>query len=100
MCGIAGIFATKALSPSDVPATIGRIVQTIRHRGSDDQGTWVGSGIALGHVRLSIIDLSSAGHQPMPNEDSSIRIVFNGEIYNFVELRAELKRLGYHYFFF
>lgn len=97
MCGIAGIFATNSSSPADIPATINRMVQSIRHRGPDDQGVWVGSGIALGHARLSIIDLSSAGHQPMHNEDGSIRIVFNGEIYNFGELSAKLKGLGYHF---
>ncbi len=97
MCGIAGIFVTKASAPADISATIGRMVNSIEHRGPDDQGTWVGSGIALGHARLSIIDLTTAGHQPMPNEDGSLQIVFNGEIYNFVELRAELSELGYHF---
>jgi asparagine synthase (glutamine-hydrolysing) len=97
MCGIAGIFVTKASAPADISATIGRMVNTIEHRGPDDQGTWVGSGIALGHARLSIIDLTTAGHQPMPNEEGSLQIVFNGEIYNFVELRSELSELGYHF---
>lgn len=97
MCGIAGIFSTKVSAPADIPVTISRMIQTIQHRGPDYQGSWVGAGIALGHARLSIIDLSSAGHQPMPNGDSSIHIVFNGEIYNFIELRAQLKELGYHF---
>ena len=97
MCGIVGIFATKASAPADISVTIGRMVRMIEHRGPDGQGTWVGSGIALGHARLSIIDLTAAGQQPMPNEDGSVQIVFNGEIYNFVELRAELSERGYHF---
>jgi asparagine synthase (glutamine-hydrolysing) len=97
MCGIAGIFATKASSAEEISATIGRMVGIIEHRGPDDQGIWVGSGIALGHARLSVIDLTAAGHQPMPTEDGSVQIVFNGEIYNFVELRAELSERGYHF---
>lgn len=97
MCGITGIFATNASAPADIPATIDRMVRVIGHRGPDGQGTWVGSGIALGHARLSIIDLTAAGRQPMSNGDGSIQIVFNGEIYNFVELRAELSERGYHF---
>lgn len=97
MCGIAGILATKASAPADIAEKISRMVNTIEHRGPDDQGTWVGSGVALGHARLSIIDLTSAGHQPMLNEDGSLKIVFNGEIYNFVALRAELSERGYHF---
>lgn len=97
MCGIAGIFATKASAPADISSTIVRMVRMIEHRGPDGQGTWVGPGIALGHTRLSIIDLTAAGKQPMPNEDGSVQIVLNGEIYNFVELRAELSERGYHF---
>ena len=66
----------------------------IRHRGPDDEGVWVDDGVALGMRRLSIIDLST-GHQPMHNEDGSVWIVFNGEIYNFRELRAELEAAGH-----
>jgi asparagine synthase (glutamine-hydrolysing) len=97
MCGIVGIFATKASAPADISVTIGRMVRMIEHRGPDGQGTWFGSGIALGHARLSIIDLTVAGQQPMSNADGSVQIVFNGEIYNFVELRAELSERGYHF---
>ena len=97
MCGIAGIFATRESAPDEIPSTIGRMVGLIEHRGPDDQGLWVGKGIALGHARLSVIDLTAAGHQPMSNEDGSLLTVFNGEIYNFVELRAELEERGYHF---
>ena len=97
MCGIAGIFATKASVPGDIGAIIGRMVGAVEHRGPDDQGIWVGRGIALGHARLSILDLTAAGRQPMPNGDGSLEIVFNGEIYNFQELREELVQRGYNF---
>jgi asparagine synthase (glutamine-hydrolysing) len=98
MCGIAGVFVTKKSHPSsDISVMIRRMVNTIEHRGPDDQGAWVGSGVALGHARLSIIDLTVAGHQPMSSEDGRFQIVFNGEIYNFVELREELSKRGYHF---
>ena len=73
------------------------MTQTIRHRGPDDEGSWIDaeSGVALGHRRLSIIDLSAAGHQPMQCAQSRYRIVFNGEIYNFPQLRRELEGRGY-----
>jgi asparagine synthase (glutamine-hydrolysing) len=63
--------------------------------GPDDAGLYIGSHIGLGHRRLSIIDLSAAGHQPMANEDKTIWIVFNGEIYNFLDLRSELIEKGH-----
>jgi len=63
---------------------------TLRHRGPDDEGIFVDENISLGHVRLSIIDLSSAGHQPMSNEDETVWINYNGEIYNFQKLKEEL----------
>jgi asparagine synthase (glutamine-hydrolysing) len=68
----------------------------IRHRGPDDEGTYVGQGIALGMRRLSIIDLAT-GHQPIPNEDRTIWVVFNGELYNFRELREELEASGHRF---
>jgi asparagine synthase (glutamine-hydrolysing) len=67
----------------------------LEHRGPDDEGLYVSGNVGLGHRRLSIIDLSAAGHQPMANEDGSIRIVFNGEIYNFPQLRDELEKKGH-----
>lgn len=97
MCGIAGVFPTRESVISNASGAISQMIGTIRHRGPDDQGIWVGQGIALGHTRLSIIDLTTAGHQPMSNGDGSVKIVFNGEIYNFVALRSELSGLGYHF---
>ena len=90
MCGIAGFVessrAGAPLTADDSRALVHRMCDVIRHRGPDDEGAWVADGVALGMRRLSIIDLSS-GHQPIHNEDRSVWIVFNGEIYNFPELR-------------
>jgi asparagine synthase (glutamine-hydrolysing) len=88
MCGISGMFG-QGCSSRGLQAMIG----AQRHRGPDDTGIFLDhSGLAgLGHNRLSIIDLSSAGHQPMSNSSGDLRMVFNGEIYNFLELRRELR---------
>ncbi len=88
MCGIAGYFALeRTYQPPPVPFEV--MLQRLRHRGPDDLGIWQNRHAALGHTRLSIIDVPG-GHQPMANEDGSIQIVYNGEIYNFPELRAAL----------
>lgn len=71
--------------------------EILKHRGPDDNGIFIDKNISLGHNRLSIIDLSKAGHQPMSNEDNSIWIIFNGEIYNYVKLRNYLEKLGYNF---
>src|SRR5918999_522628 len=98
MCGITGIFAFSDRLSVDGP-TVDTMRDTLAHRGPDDGGTWVepGGRVALGHRRLSIVDLSSAGHQPMCNEDGTVWITFNGEIYNHLELREELERRGHRY---
>ena len=95
MCGIAG-FIDAELSANRAEQLIDSMCQVIRHRGPDDQGAWVGDGVALGSRRLSIIDVAG-GHQPIFNEDQSILIVFNGEIYNYIELRDELQARGHHF---
>ena len=95
MCGIAGFVDTE-LSLNRAEQLIDNMCQVIRHRGPDDQGIWVGDGAALGSRRLSIIDVAG-GHQPIFNEDQSILIVFNGEIYNYLELRKELQERGHHF---
>jgi len=95
MCGIAGI-ADSPSRPVD-PTTIHRMCQAIVHRGPDDEGIFVKDGIGLGMRRLSIIDLSG-GHQPVFNEDRSVWIVFNGEIYNFPDLRRELEARGHRFY--
>jgi asparagine synthase (glutamine-hydrolysing) len=91
MCGICGLFGLK--SSDDLDRTIRRMTQTIAHRGPDGEGTFVGEGVALGHRRLSIIDLSNAGAQPMTLGASTV--VYNGEAYNFPQLRVELEGLGH-----
>jgi asparagine synthase (glutamine-hydrolysing) len=93
MCGIAGIFDTHGLRPID-RSLLERMNQAQFHRGPDEGGTFIAPGIGLAHRRLSIIDLST-GQQPLFNQDRSICIVFNGEIYNFQQVRAELQALGY-----
>lgn len=96
MCGIAGQISWGSLIN---PNSLDLLVAGLRHRGPDDQGTWLSpDGVcSLGHVRLSVIDLSPAGHQPMLDTRSGNVIVFNGEIYNFQLLRAECERLGYQF---
>lgn len=88
MCGIAGIFHTEGLKPVD-PAWLERMLTVAAHRGPDGQGVWTAPGVGLGHLRLAIIDLAGSP-QPMASTDGSAMLVFNGEIYNFRELRAEL----------
>jgi len=96
MCGIAGIVSADVDDRIEA-GTIHRMCQAIVHRGPDDEGIFVKDGTGLGMRRLSIIDLSG-GHQPVFNEDRSVWIVFNGEIYNFPELRAELEKRGHRFY--
>lgn len=93
MCGIVGIVSDGSI---DQMTLIG-MRDAISHRGPDDAGlkVWPEQGVGLATRRLSIIDLSEHGHQPMANEDGSIWITFNGEIYNFKQLRLELEALGH-----
>src|SRR5919198_662616 len=101
MCGIAGFVESSATaSPLEAEARqdlIARMCSVIRHRGPDDQGALADNGVALGMRRLSIIDLST-GHQPIHNEDGSVWVVFNGEIYNFPELRPALEARGHRFY--
>jgi asparagine synthase (glutamine-hydrolysing) len=94
MCGIAGKFSLDGQEPVDA-ALIERMTDALSHRGPDGAGAYVAGPIGLGHRRLSIIDLSSSGAQPMCNEDKSVWIVFNGEIYNFQDLRHRLLKQGH-----
>lgn len=91
MCGIAGVFGRAA------EAEIAAAVAALAHRGPDDQGLWIDPAVpaTLGHRRLSILDLSAAGRQPFVSADGRFRLVFNGEIYNFRALRAELEQHGH-----
>jgi asparagine synthase (glutamine-hydrolysing) len=96
MCGIVGIYSFKG-KPIDENLLV-RMRDSMSHRGPDGSGTWMSNDgqIGLGHRRLSIIDLSDAASQPMCNEDGTLWIVFNGEIYNHAEIRKELERTGSH----
>lgn len=98
MCGLTGIFDVDAATGvAPLTAAVERMTETLRHRGPDDGAVWVdaAAGIALGHRRLSIIDLSPLGRQPMHSADGRYVIAFNGEVYNFRALRAELEALGH-----
>lgn len=96
MCGIAGLVQTHPDGEVD-EATVHRMCDAIVHRGPDEEGIFVKAGVGFGMRRLSIIDLSG-GHQPIFNEDKTIWIVYNGEIYNFPELRSELQKRGHHFY--
>ena len=96
MCGIAGI-ASLALEPGSVSdGELARMLPQLRHRGPDQEGVYLDPKrrMGLGHTRLSIVDLSG-GVQPMCNEDSTIWVSFNGEIFNFIELRKDLEAAGH-----
>lgn len=93
MCGIVG-FTGAVLNSDDV---IKRMMDRIRHRGPDAEGKYVDSDIALGHRRLSIIDISEQGNQPIFNEDKSMVLIFNGEIYNFMDIREKLVEAGHKF---
>ncbi len=93
MCGISGLFDARGRSEFPRPL-LERMNQTLFHRGPDEEGLHLEPGIALAHRRLSIIDLST-GQQPLYNEDGSVAVVFNGEIYNFQDLVRELTACGH-----
>ena len=90
MCGIAGIFYPATPKPVD-PARIALMTDALAHRGPDGSGVWTGSGVGLGHRRLSIIDVAGS---PQPMQAGALTITYNGEVYNFAELRAELEAAG------
>jgi asparagine synthase (glutamine-hydrolysing) len=94
MCGIAGIFHPDVPKPVD-PARVEAMTERLAHRGPDGSGVWTAPGVGLGHRRLSIIDLSDAAAQPMLTPDRQLALSYNGEIYNFRELRAELEAKGH-----
>lgn len=95
MCGIAGLVQLNGDAVS--PAVLQRMTDAIAHRGPDGEGHWIEGNVGLGHRRLAIIDLSPLGHQPMITADHRYAFSYNGEIYNFRELRAELEAAGYSF---
>ena len=95
MCGIAGYFSEQPVD-FDAELVLGNMGKVLAHRGPDDSGTWRDENCGFSFRRLSIIDLA-LGHQPMSSADGRYHLVFNGEIYNFKELRMQLAREGAHF---
>ena len=96
MCGIAGILNLNGEPVS--PRILKKMTNAISHRGPDGEGHYIDGSMGLGHRRLAIIDLSPAGHQPMISSNKRFILSYNGEIYNFQQLRIELERLGHQFF--
>ncbi len=94
MCGFAGIYHPFGAPPGEWPVVVERMTRTLVHRGPDDEGYFVDGAVALGHRRLRVIDLET-GHQPLTNEDGTLWTVFNGEIYNYIELNKLLAHKGH-----
>lgn len=97
MCGICG-FTGEVIDRDDREAVIKRMTDVITHRGPDSDGEYLGEGVTMGFRRLSIIDIAATGDQPIYNEDRSLVITFNGEIYNYQALRAELTAAGHQFY--
>ena len=96
MCGIAGIFRYNRITQNDIDLVSSQN-DIQKHRGPDDEGLYTDRSCVLGHRRLAIIDLSKDGHQPFVSDDERFQLVYNGEIYNYIELREELKLLGWQF---
>src|SRR5262249_1385925 len=96
MCGIAGVVSLAAAAPPPSLEQLRAMASALRHRGPDEFGLYRDARAGLAHARLSIIDLST-GQQPLANEDDTLWVVFNGEIFNYVELREELAALGHRF---
>ncbi|HAD28233.1 MAG TPA: asparagine synthase (glutamine-hydrolyzing), partial [Rhodobacteraceae bacterium] len=94
MCGIVGLLCANSNRLDDRETVVRRMMRSLRHRGPDDEGCWVEDEVALGHRRLSILDLSEAGAQPMHSVCGRYVIAFNGEIYNHLEMRRDLEKVG------
>src|SRR6266568_4594111 len=96
MCGIAG-FWFKDSAPESARKWLRDSAKSLHHRGPDDSGLWFDGAVGLGHTRLSILDLSPLGHQPMASRDGRWVMAFNGEVYNFREIRKDLERLNHSF---
>ncbi len=96
MCGLVGFLQPASFNAAAGEAQLRRLSDRLVHRGPDDAGSWIDAvhGVAIGHRRLSIIDLSPAGHQPMTSASGRYVLAFNGEIYNHADLRSELAAAG------
>ena len=99
MCGFAGLLSTAGFTRDELTDHAHRMIGPIAHRGPDDSGTWVDehAGIALGFRRLAILDLSPQGHQPMRSASGRYLVTFNGEVYNYLDLRRELGAFGHRF---
>jgi asparagine synthase (glutamine-hydrolysing) len=97
MCGILAVIDDRGAFAAHEERRFDAALDLLKHRGPDDRGVWSDGHAWLGHRRLAIIDLSSAGHQPMADAETGVTITFNGEIYNYLELREELRLLGYRF---
>ena len=95
MCGIAGFIHFDRQREAN-NHLLKKMTDSLQHRGPDGEGFYINKNVGLGHRRLSIIDLDT-GDQPIHNEDKTIAVVFNGEIYNYIELRTELKSFGHQF---
>src|ERR1700733_16283238 len=96
MCGIAGVLLPQATLPrAELETRLWAMTEAVRHRGPDDQEIWTDGQVGLIQARLAIIDLSPAANQPIASQDESVWLTYNGEIYNFAEIRADLEMLGY-----
>ncbi len=95
MCGLAGLFHLETPKPVD-PARVRAMIDAQAHRGPDGSGVWTAPGVGLGHLRLSIIDVAGSP-QPMPTADGALTIIYNGEVYNYREVRSELEALGHQF---
>ena len=96
MCGIAGIYNISSGSPPTEPE-LSAMIGMLQHRGPDGFGFYTDDKLGLAHARLSIIDLEG-GWQPIHNEDKTVRVVFNGEIFNYIELRETLEKSGHSFY--
>ena len=99
MCGITGAYSASPVQYDEWNASLQKMAGAIAHRGPDDQGIWIAAdcGIGFGHRRLSIVDLSPSGHQPMISRSGRFVITYNGEIYNFRDLRKDLIGAGFSF---
>ncbi|MEO8360113.1 MAG: asparagine synthase (glutamine-hydrolyzing) [Vicinamibacteria bacterium] len=95
MCGIAGVLNLDGATAHS--GLLRQMADQLRHRGPDDEGLWADGPVGFSHRRLMIIDLTAASHQPMSSEDAEVVLIYNGEIYNYLELRLELEALGYRF---
>src|SRR5918911_919993 len=94
MCGLCGVVA---LDRAPERAAVEAMLAALAHRGPDGRGVFADDGVCLGHLRLAIIDLSDAGLQPFASDDGRLQLLHNGEIYNYLELRAELEANGHRF---